>query len=156
MSPLQPVDPRVRLAIAQWPDDAPRGSVTTFCLEHGLSRKTFYAIRKRAQLEGQAAALQPRSRRPAVSPNRISEDVKAQAIGVRAALEQSGFDLRALDELLISRVNGRTDRPLRRRGLEELQPIAERVVRVNTPEAGEVSVPADGLACFDQSAHHVV
>ena len=92
MKPVEPVDPRVRLAIAQWPDDAPRGSVTTFCLEHDLSRKTFYAIRKRAQTEGQAAALEPRSRRPVVSPNRISEDVKAQAIGVRAALEQSGLD----------------------------------------------------------------
>ena len=92
MSPVEPVDPRVRLAIAQWPDDAPRGSVTTFCLEHGLSRKTFYAIWKRARLEGQAAALEPRSRRPALSPNRIADDVKAQAVGVRAALEQSGLD----------------------------------------------------------------
>jgi len=92
MNPVQPVDPRVRLAIARWPDDAPRGSVTTFCLEHGLSRKTFYAIRKRAQLEGQAAALQPRTRRPTVSPNRITDDVKTAAIAVRAALEQSGLD----------------------------------------------------------------
>jgi putative transposase len=92
MSRVEPVDPRVRLAIAQWPDDAPRGSVTTFCLEHDLSRKTFYAIRKRAQLEGQAAALEPRTRRPSTSPNRIAEDVKAQAVGVRAALERSGLD----------------------------------------------------------------
>ena len=92
MSPVQPVDPRVRLAIAQWPDDAPRGSVTTFCLEHDFSRKTFYATRKRAQLEGQAAALQPRTRRPSRSPNRISDDVKSQAVGVRAALKQSGLD----------------------------------------------------------------
>ena len=92
MSRIEPVDPRVRLAIARWPDDAPRGSVTTFCLEHALSRKTFYAIRKRALLEGQAAALEPRSRRPAASPNRIADDVKAQAVGVRAALEQSGLD----------------------------------------------------------------
>ena len=92
MSPVEPVDPRVRLAIAQWPGDAPRGSVTTFCLEHDLSRKTFYAIRKRAQTEGQAAALEPRSRRPMVSPNRIADGVKAQAVGVRAALEQSGLD----------------------------------------------------------------
>jgi transposase InsO family protein len=66
--------------------------VTTFCLEHDLSRKTFYAIRKRAQLEGQAAALEPRTRRPSTSPNRIAEDVKAQAVGVRAALERSGLD----------------------------------------------------------------
>ena len=92
MSPVEPVDPRIRLAIARWPDDAPRGSVTTFCLEHDLSRKTFYAIWKRAQLEGQAAALQPRTRRPSRSPNRISDDVKAAAIAVRAALEQPGLD----------------------------------------------------------------
>jgi hypothetical protein len=42
--------------------------------------------------EGQAAALEPRSRRPRSSPNRITEDIKKQAIGVRAALEQSGLD----------------------------------------------------------------
>ena len=72
--------------------DTPRGSVTTFFLEHDLSRKTFYAIWKRAQLEGQAAALQPRTRRPSRSPNRISDDVKAAAIAVRAALEQPGLD----------------------------------------------------------------
>ena len=92
MSRIEPVDPRVRLAIARWPDDAPRGSVTTFCLEHEVARKTFYAIRKRAMVEGQAAALEPRTRRPAASPNRISDEVKAQAVGVRAALEQSGLD----------------------------------------------------------------
>lgn len=87
-----PVDPRVRLAIARWPPDAPRGSVTTFCAEHGLSRKTFYAIWARAKTEGQAAALEPRSRRPRTSPTRIEEDVKQQALGVRAALESSGLD----------------------------------------------------------------
>lgn len=88
----EPVDARVRLAISQWPGDAPRGSVTTFCVEHGLSRKTFYAILARARREGQAAALQPRSRRPKSSPSRIGEDVKQQAVGVRAALESSGLD----------------------------------------------------------------
>jgi transposase InsO family protein len=88
----EPVDPRVRLAIALWPPDAPRGSVTTFCVEHQISRKTFYAIRKRAVEEGQSAALAPRSRRPATSPTRLTDDVKRQAVGVRAALEQSGLD----------------------------------------------------------------
>ncbi|TQO19832.1 winged helix-turn helix protein [Rhodoglobus vestalii] len=92
MSPFEPVDPRVRLAITQWPPDAPRGSVSTFCAEHGISRKTFYAIKKRAEVEGQAAALEPRTRRPRLSPNRTADAVKAQAIGVRAALEQSGLD----------------------------------------------------------------
>ena len=92
MTPFEPVDPRVRLAITQWPPDAPRGAVTTFCVEHGISRKTFYAIKRRAAEEGQAAALAPRTRRPANSPGRLVDEVKQQAIGVRAALEQSGLD----------------------------------------------------------------
>ena len=87
-----PVDPRVRLAIAQWPEDAPRGAVTTFCEEHQISRKTFYAIRARARVDGQAAALEPRSRRPKTSPTKLADDIKQQAIAVRAALESSGLD----------------------------------------------------------------
>lgn len=87
-----PVDARIRLAIADWPDDAPRGSVTAFCAEHGISRKTFYALRARARNDGQAAVLEPRSRRPKTSPTRIPEDVKDQAVAVRTALEASGWD----------------------------------------------------------------
>jgi hypothetical protein len=92
MSRVEPVDPRVRLSIAQWPPDAPRGAVTTFCAEHSISRKTFYAIRKRALEEGQAAALEPRSRRPNTSPSTIANEVKKQAVAMRAALESSGLD----------------------------------------------------------------
>lgn len=88
----EPVDPRVRLAITQWPEDAPRGAVSTFCAEHGISRKTFYAIRARTRTDGAAAALEPRSRRPRTSPSQIPEEVKRQALGVRAALESSGLD----------------------------------------------------------------
>lgn len=88
----EPVDPRIRLAIARWPDDAPRGSVTTFCAEHGITRKTFYAIRARAVEEGQAAALEPRSRRPKSSPAKITAETERLAIEVRAALESSGLD----------------------------------------------------------------
>ena len=92
MSRIDPVDPRVRLAIVQWPPDAPRGSITTFCAEHGISRETFYAIRKRAAEDGPAAALEPRSRRPRSSPSQITDEVVQRAIGVRAALEASGLD----------------------------------------------------------------
>jgi transposase InsO family protein len=92
MSKNEPVDPRVRLAITQWPDDAPRGAVTTFCAEHAISRKTFYEIRRRTGVEGPAAALEPRSRRPRSSPSKLADEVKQQAIGVRAALESSGLD----------------------------------------------------------------
>ncbi|SDS61747.1 integrase core domain-containing protein [Microlunatus soli] len=87
-----PVDPRIRLAITQWPEDAPRGAVSTFCAEHAISRKAFYAIRARVRQDGAAAALEPRSRRPQRSLSQLTEAVKKQAIGVRAALESSGLD----------------------------------------------------------------
>lgn len=88
----EPIDPRVRLAISHWPQDAPRGSVTTFCIEHGISRKSFYELRKRTRLDGPAAVLEPRARRPKSSPSKLTDEVKAQAVQVRAALESSGLD----------------------------------------------------------------
>lgn len=42
--------------------------------------------------DGQAAVLEPRSRRPKKSPTRVPDDVKQQAVEVRAALERSGLD----------------------------------------------------------------
>ena len=92
MAVNEPIDPRVRLAISQWPDDAPRGAVSTFCTEHGISRKSFYALRKRAMTDGPAAVLEPRTRRPTSSPSRLSNEVKAKAVAVRAALEASVLD----------------------------------------------------------------
>jgi putative transposase len=88
----EPIDPRIRLAISQWPDDAPRGAVSTFCAEHDISRKSFYELRKRARHDGPAAVLEPRSRRPKTSPSQVTEDAKQQALDVRAALESSGLD----------------------------------------------------------------
>jgi transposase InsO family protein len=88
----EPIDPRVRLAIAQWPDDAPRGAVSTFCAEHGISRKSFYELRKRARADGPAAVLEPRTTRPRSSPTKMTDAVKAQAVQVRATLEASGLD----------------------------------------------------------------
>lgn len=92
MSANEPIDPRVRLAISQWPKDAPRGAVSTFCVEHGISRKSFYELRKRAEVDGPAAVLEPRSRRPRASPSKLTDEVKEQALGVRTALEASGLD----------------------------------------------------------------
>jgi putative transposase len=86
------VDPRVRLAISLWPDKAPRGAVTSFCDEYGISRESFYVILRRARDEGQAAALEPKSRRPKTNPTKLSDDVKTAAIAVRVALEASGLD----------------------------------------------------------------
>lgn len=92
MNPNKPVDARIRLEISQWADDAPRGAVTTFCAEHSITRKTFYAIRARAREAGQAAALEPRSRRPKSSPNSVPEALKDEAVKVRSAMESSGLD----------------------------------------------------------------
>ncbi len=66
--------------------------MSTFCVEHSISRKTFYEIRKRVVTDGPAAALEPRTRRPKHSPATITDEVKQQAVQVRAALEQSGLD----------------------------------------------------------------
>ena len=92
MAANEPIDPRVRLAISRWPDDAPRGAVSTFCAEHDVSRKSFYELRMRARVDGPAAVLEPRTRRPRSSPSMLTDEVKTRAVQVRAALEASGLD----------------------------------------------------------------
>jgi len=69
----EPIDPRGRLAISQWPDDAPRGAVSTLCAEHGISRQSFYEIGKRVRTDGPAAVLEPRSRRRRSSPPKLTQ-----------------------------------------------------------------------------------
>src|ERR1700743_1093275 len=92
MASSDPIDPRVRLAISQWPDDAPRGAVSTFCAEHGISRQSFYKLRERAKADGPAAVLQTPPPRPRSSPSKLADEVAGQAVRVRAALEASGLD----------------------------------------------------------------
>ena len=60
--------------------------------EHGISRKSFHELRKRATADVPAAVLEPRSRRPLSSPSKQSGEVKDQALRVSAAWEASGFD----------------------------------------------------------------
>lgn len=45
-----------------------------------------------ARNEGQSAALEPRARRPKISPTNLIEDWKDGALKVRSALESSGVD----------------------------------------------------------------
>ncbi|MDO5064630.1 MAG: IS481 family transposase, partial [Actinomyces bowdenii] len=66
--------------------------MTSFCAEHGLSRNTFYKLRRRAEQMGQAAVLEPLSRRPRTSPTALGEQIKDQAAAVRASLASSGLD----------------------------------------------------------------
>ena len=58
----------------------------------GISRNTFYKLRRWAVDEGEAAVLESRSRRPASSPTRISDERVVQALRVRVALASSGLD----------------------------------------------------------------
>lgn len=92
MATNDPIDPKIRLAISRWPDDAPRGAVTAFCDEYNLSRKTFYKLRNIATTESPAAVLEPKPRRPHKSPTRITDEIKQHVINVREALEASGTD----------------------------------------------------------------
>jgi hypothetical protein len=53
----EPIDPRVRLAISQWPDGARGGAVSTAIVEHGIWRKSFYELRRSASTDGPVAVL---------------------------------------------------------------------------------------------------
>jgi hypothetical protein len=60
----EPIDPRVRLAIAQWPKDAPRGAVSTFCAENGMGLHPVPSIASLARIFRQAgvARLEPKKK----------------------------------------------------------------------------------------------
>jgi transposase InsO family protein len=66
-------------------------NVSAFCREHGISRETFYAWRRRYRAEG-LAGLEARSRAPRSSPHRISVDVEAAIVELRKELGELGVD----------------------------------------------------------------
>jgi transposase InsO family protein len=82
----------VRLIIATWPVDGPRGAVSRFCRENGVSRSQFYEIRGRARREGLEAALAVRSRRPRTSPSMVPAGVEDLAVWFRKRLGEDGWD----------------------------------------------------------------
>lgn len=82
----------VRLLIASWPSESPRGAVTRFCAEHGVSRSQFYEIRARARSEGLVPAMGPRSRRPRSSPNATALEIEDLAVRLRKQLQDDGWD----------------------------------------------------------------
>jgi len=82
----------LRLIIASWPEDAPRGAVTRFCREHNVSREWFYATRKHVTEAGLPHALVARSSRPKTSPAKVSELVERLALDARARLGGAGWD----------------------------------------------------------------
>lgn len=91
MSAHEP-DPRVRLKVATWPENAPRGSVTDFCRRHGVSRAWFYRVRARALAEGSWAAMELGSSRPLTSPSRTPAQIADLAVKIRHELAAQGLD----------------------------------------------------------------
>lgn len=66
-------------------------SVSELCRRHGISRKTFHKWKKRFEAEG-LDGLQPRSRRPHRSPQRISAEVEEAIVALRKEQLDDGLD----------------------------------------------------------------
>ena len=86
------VPPNVRLLIARWPDDAPRGAVTGFCRTHGISRSVFYKLRAAADDRGSWNMLEPIRSTPHSSPSATDPVLVAHALRVRDELKANGWD----------------------------------------------------------------
>lgn len=66
-------------------------NVTEFCSLHGISRWSFYELRRRFEIEGEAG-LEPRSRAPKTVANRVSAEVEDVIVAQRKRLEDQGLD----------------------------------------------------------------
>lgn len=83
----------LRLVVASWPEDAPRGAVTRFCTEHGVSRSWFHKVRARAREgDGTIASTLPRSRAPIRRPSATPAAVEDLALRIRKELAEDGWD----------------------------------------------------------------
>src|SRR5688500_12845155 len=80
------MDVRMRIAVAS--DEL---NVSEFCREHGISRETFYAWRRRYRAEG-LEGLELRSRAPNTSPNRIDAATEDAIVKLRKDLKDLGTD----------------------------------------------------------------
>jgi transposase InsO family protein len=80
------MDVRLRIAVAS--KDV---NVSAFCRQHGLSRETFYAWRRRYEAEG-LDGLELRSRAPKTSPQRIGVELEEAIVALRKELDEGGVD----------------------------------------------------------------
>jgi transposase InsO family protein len=80
------MDVRLRIAVA-----SSEVNVAAFCRQYGLSRETFYVWRRRFEAEG-LGGLEPRSRAPKSSPQRIGGDVEEAIVALRKELDELGVD----------------------------------------------------------------
>jgi transposase InsO family protein len=77
------MDVRMRAAVT----DSKTINVSAFCVEHGISRETFYKWRRR-YLTGGIDALEPMSRAPKTSPRTMSPVVVEAVIRLRKELDE--------------------------------------------------------------------
>jgi len=66
-------------------------NVAGFCRDHGISRESFYAWRRRYALEGEAG-LESRSRAPRRVANRTPVLVEDLIVELRKSLDDAGLD----------------------------------------------------------------
>ncbi|CAN5824365.1 IS481 family transposase [soil metagenome] len=78
----------VRLRIAVSSADL---NVSAFCRDHGLSRETFYFWKRRYDAVG-LDGLEPRSRAPKTSPQRVGAEVEDAIVALRKELDELGVD----------------------------------------------------------------
>lgn len=81
-----PMDVRLRIAVGS--DGV---NVSEVCRELGISRQTFYVWRRRYRVEG-LDGLEPRSRAPRTSPQRVGADVEEAIVALRKELSDLGVD----------------------------------------------------------------
>ncbi|HLI57509.1 MAG TPA: helix-turn-helix domain-containing protein [Actinomycetota bacterium] len=120
------MDVRLLAAISEELDGL---NTAALCRERGISRKTFYKWKARFKAEG-LAGLEPRSRRPHHSPDRVSDRTEDLIIEMRKRLKDQGFDAGPATIRYHLRYRGLPTVPsestiwrvLRRRGFVTLQP----------------------------------
>lgn len=82
----------VRMIVATWPADAPRGAVARFCRDHDVSTSWFHELRARARAQGPVEAAISRSRAPRRSPQTTPVELEELAVRTRKRLADQGWD----------------------------------------------------------------
>ena len=114
-------------------------NVAAFCREHGISRETFYVWRRRYRAEG-LDGLEPRSRAPKTSPQRIGAEVEDAIVALRKELVELGVDAGPAHDPVAPRPSGPSGGAV---GGDDLAGAgAARVRRARAPEAAEALVAA--------------
>jgi transposase InsO family protein len=121
----------------------PETNIRALCLELGMSRDTYYRLRRRLAEEG-LDGLMPRSRRPHRSPGLIDAELEDEIVRLRKTLPLDNGAWSIRQELLraggMAPAESTIQRALRRRGMVTPQPQKR---PKGTPRRFEFSRPRD-------------